>query len=190
MKKIPVLVALALLLVSAPVFAQGPYVGTGLVFNSPIGSDIDYLDPGFGLEIRFGYDFGPVGLEGNWMGSRHDDEDPGYTRADLSAFSLDLRIFLSPLNDPNQFYFLVGMGFYSIDEFDPFFGADTELNGEGLHFGGGLERYLNANLALNLGVIYRFIRYDEFVVGGDVFSIQPDENGDMLTAQAGILYYF
>lgn len=190
MKKIPALVWLALMFGYAPAFAQGPYLGTGLVFNSPVGSDIKYLDPGFGLDVRFGYDFGPVALEAGWMGSRHNDEDSGYTRADFSTVSLGFRIFLSRLDDPNQFYLLLGLGSYLIEEFDPFLGADTELKGDGFHLGGGLERYLNSNLAVNLGVVYRFIRYDEFTVGGEVFSLQPHENGDMLTVQAGIAYYF
>ncbi len=190
MKKVLGLSTLAVLLFFTPAPAQGPYLGAGLVYNIPVGSDIKFLDPGFGLDFRFGYDFGPVALEANLMGSRHNDTDPGFGRADFGGISIDLRVFLSRPNNPDRFYLLVGIGAYSISEFDPFFGADTELRGSGGNFGAGMEHYFNTNLALNFNVVYRLIRYDEFEINGDVFSLSPDENGDMLTFQAGINYYF
>ncbi len=55
--------AFVLSLVS-PAFAQGPYLGAGFVYNFPVGSGIKYLDSGPGLDFTFGYNFGPVALEG------------------------------------------------------------------------------------------------------------------------------
>ncbi len=191
MKKIMHLSALMVLLTFVPAAAQpGPYVGGGLVYNDPRGSDIKFLDPDFGLYLRFGYDFGPVALEGNFIGSRHDDTDPGFGRADFGGVSIDLRVFLNREEAPARVYLLAGVGSYSVSEFDPFEGADTELSGTGWNAGAGMDYYLDANLALNFGVTYRFIRYDRFDVGGTEFSLRPRENGDMLTIEAGINYHF
>ena len=61
MKKI-LLSALLFLIGFSPAWAEGPYIGGGFIYNNPLGSDIDYLRPGPGLNFRFGYDFGPVAL--------------------------------------------------------------------------------------------------------------------------------
>jgi opacity protein-like surface antigen len=190
MKKILLLSTVMALFCFSPVLAQGPYVGFGLDYNNPFGSDIDYLDPGLGLDFTFGYNFGPVALEGNIMGSRHDDTDPGYNDADFSGFSFNMRIYLSHLDDPNQFYLLAGLGSYSIEEFDPFEGAETELKGTGWNLGAGLEHYLNENAALDVGVVYRIIRYDEFEIGNVVYSLDPDEDGDTLSLHLGLNFHF
>lgn len=191
MKKIVIFSAAVVLLFSVPAFAQpGPFVGVGLLYNYHQGSDIKYLDPGFGLNLRFGYNFGVVALEAGLMKSNHEDTDPGYSDADFEAFTLDLKIFLSREYDRNQFYFLVGAGSYSIDEFDPYEGADTQLSGGGWNLGAGLEHFVNSNVGLNFGVTYRFIRYDEFEIGGFDFFLRPREDGDVLTIDAGINYHF
>ena len=124
------------------------------------------------------------------MGSNHEDTDPGFGSADFNGFTLNLRVFVSPVVDPNQFYFLVGLGSYSVEEYNPFEGADTTLEGGGWNFGAGLERFLNRNLALNLGFIYRFIRYDEIEINGFSFPLDPDVDGDTFSIEAGIHYYF
>jgi hypothetical protein len=190
MKKILLLSVLAVLLYFTPALAQGPYIGAGLVYNDPLGSDINYLRPGPGLDFRFGYDFGPVALEGNLMGSSHNDTDPGYGYADFEGFSLDLKVFLSRTYAPDQVYLLAGIGSYSLYEYDPFLGTDTQLNGTGWNFGAGLEHYVNTNFALSFGVTYRIIRYDEFDAGGAVFSLRPRENGDTITYEFGFNYHF
>ena len=179
-----------ILLGSAPVLAQGPYLGGGFVYNSPLGSDIDYLRPGPGLNFRFGYDFGPAALEGNLFASRHEDTDPGYGRADFGGFSIDLRVFLSPENATDLFYLAGGIGSYSLYEYDPFFGADTQLNGNGWNVGLGLEHFLNTNLALNIALQYRFIRYDEFEIDNTLYSLRPRESGDTLSFELGLNYHF
>ncbi len=186
-----VLVSVVLVvLAGTPVFAQGPYLGGGLVYNNPLGSDIKYLRPGPGLNFRFGYDFGPVALEGNLMGSRHNDTDPGYGYADFGGFSIDLRVHLSPENARNQFYLVAGVGSYSLYEYDPFLGADTQLNGNGWNAGAGMEHFLNTNLALNVVLQYRFIRYDEFEIDNVLYSLRPRESGDTLSLEFGVNYHF
>lgn len=190
MKRVFLMSLLAVLFSLSSANAQGPYLGAGLAYNSPLGSDIDYLRPGPGLHFTFGYDFGPAALEGSLFGSRHDDTDPGYGDADFGGFSIDLKIFLSPPRSDNQFYLLGGFGSYSVFEYDPFLQADTELNGSGWDLGAGMEHYLNTNVSLNFRVIYRFITYDEFAVEGVVFSLRPREDGDMLSAEFGLSYHF
>lgn len=190
MKKVLSVAVPAVFFIVSAAAAQGPYLGAGFVYNNPAGTDLDYLESGLGLDFRFGYDFGPVALEGNLMGSRHNDIDPGYDDADFSGFSLDLKIFLSRPYDPNQFYLLAGVGSYAIDEFDPFLGADTELSGNGWNLGAGLEHYFNTNVALNAALVYRFIEYDEFEIDRELFSLRPREDGDTLSVQTGLNYHF
>ncbi len=189
MKKILSLSTLAVLLCFTPAIAkeEGPYLGAGIVYNSPVSSDINDIKPAPGYGFRFGYDFGPIALEANIIGSSHDDKLQGFGTADFSGFSLDARIFVSPLVDPNQVYFLVGLGSYSIDQFNPNYG-DTTLNGSGINFGAGLEHYLNDQIALNVGVLYRIIKYDEFDVGGIAYS--ADIKGDTLSVEAGLNFHF
>jgi hypothetical protein len=182
------LIASALSLASHAL-AQGPYLGAGFVYNFPVGSDIRYLDSGPGLDLTFGYNFGPVALEGNLMGSWHDDTDPAYGHADFSGISIDLRVFLLPLVHPNQIYLLAGFGSYSLYEYDPYLGVDTELYGYGWNFGAGWEHYFSRNMGFNTAVIYRSIRYDEFDAGGIHYSINH-QNGDTVTVKAGLVFYW
>ena len=42
----------------------------------------------------------------------------------------------------------------------------------------GLEHFLNTNLALNVALQYRFIRYDEFQIDEMLYSLRPRESGD------------
>jgi opacity protein-like surface antigen len=191
MKKVVLLSVLLVLFRFTPASAwEGPYLGAGPVYNDPLGSGTRYLDPGAGLDLKLGYNFGFVALEADWMGTSHNDKDPGYGRADFYGVSLDARVFLSYVNDPNQFYFLVGVGSYSVDEYDPRYAAGTTLQGSGFHIGGGLEHYLYENVSLNLGLKYRIIRYDRYDVGGTSYPLVQDKNGDMLTVDAGVFFHF
>jgi hypothetical protein len=190
MKKVLGLTAFLLLCGFSPVLAQGPYIGGGFVYNNPLGSDIYYLRPGPGLNFRFGYDFGPVALEGNLLASRHRDTDPEYGHADFGGFSIDLRVFLSPENAQDLVYLVGGIGSYSLYEYDPIRRADTDLNGDGWNAGVGLEHFLDTNLALNIAVQYRFIRYDEFEIDEMLYSLRPRETGDTLALELGVNYHF
>jgi opacity protein-like surface antigen len=191
MKKIIFLSALAILLCFTPAMAkEGPYLGFGLLYNNPLSSDFNYLDPAIGLDLKFGYNFGPVAVELNLMGSEHDETAPGLGTADFGGFSLDFRFFLSPYNDPNQFYFLAGFGAYSLDGFDPYVGADVKYTGGGFNFGAGLEHYLNENVALNFGIIYRIIRFDEAEFNGFTASVSPELKDNTLSVEIGLNFHF
>ncbi len=188
MKKILSLSTLMVLLCFTPAIAkEGPYLGAAVVYNDPVSSDINDIKPAVGYDFKFGYNFGPVAFEGNIIGSSHGDKLQGFGTADFSGFSLDARIFVSPYDDPNQFYFLVGLGSYSIDQFSTING-DTTLSGSGVNFGVGLEHYLNERLSLNIGVLYRIIKYDEFDAGGIAYS--ADIKGDTLSIETGLNFHF
>jgi opacity protein-like surface antigen len=191
MRRLLFQVCLLAVCLAAPAFAkEGPYLGIGLLYNDPVSSDISYLDAAIGLNVRFGYNFGPVALEANLMGSTHNDSDPGYTDADFSGVSVDLKIFLSERGDPNQVYFLVGLGGYAIEEYDPFLGTNTELQGSGFNLGAGLEHYFTPHAALNLGLTYRIIRYDELRAFGTTGALEPAVKGDTLSLEVGLNYHF
>jgi hypothetical protein len=188
MRKILSLSLLAVLFSFTPaIAAEGPYLGAGAVYNDPVSSDINDIKPAYGYDFKLGYNFGTFALEGNIIGSSHGDKLQGFGTADFSGFSLDARIFASPFDDPNQFYFLIGLGAYSIDQFNPSYG-DTTLDGSGFNFGAGLEHYFNDRISLNVGVLYRIIKYDEFDVGGRAYS--ANIKGDTLSVETGLNFHF
>ncbi len=121
MKKILLLSVFAVLLGFTPAVArEGPYLGAGFSYNDPVSSDINDIEPALGYDFKIGYNFGTFALEGSFIGSSHSDKLQGFGTADFSGFSLDARIFVfNPLSDPNQFYFLIGIGSYSIDQYLP-----------------------------------------------------------------------
>lgn len=180
MKKILVLAVLAVVLVAAPVMAkEGAYLGAGLYLNEIVGDDLDVFDPGIGLGLRFGYNFGSVALEGNFIRVDHSG-DPGVADGTFTNLSADFKIFFSQPDDSNQFYGLVGLGVYELD-----LDNGNNLEGNGFNLGGGMEHYFNEQVALNLSAIYRFITYDE-VNGTSI----PDLDGDALSLEAGVNFYF
>ncbi len=181
---------------------QGVYLGGGLQYNIPQSSDFSYLNPAVGLDFKFGFNFGPVAIEFNFMGSNHDETSPGFGNADFSGFSFDFRFFLPPYGNPNQFYLLAGFGSYYLNGFDPFATVSTSsgvvlppgqfvnYEGYGFDLGAGLEHYLNPYVSLNFGLIYRFITYDQAEIGGIWYSVSPTLNGDMLSIEFGLNYHF
>ncbi len=181
--------AACLLALASPALAQGPYLGAGFVYNFPVGSDFRYLDSGPGIDFTFGYNFGPAALEGNLMGSRHSDSDPAYGHADFGAVSIDVKFFLSPLVQATRVYVLAGFGSYWLYEYDPYLYADTDWYGYGWNVGAGFEHRLSHNLGINGEVVYRFIRYDDYDVGGFHYSVN-DQNGDTVSLKAGLVFYW
>jgi opacity protein-like surface antigen len=189
MKKLLVLSVLAVALIAAPAMAkEGVYVGAGLVYDNIVGSDVNNYDAGGGGNIKVGYNFGSIALEGDWFKSSHSGK-PGFTDADLSSFSVNLRAFLSQPNDPNQFYVLGGIGSFKLEFKQATVSGVEEFTGYGVNLGGGLEHYFNQNVALNLGLIYRIITYDKAKDAFGTFSIS-DQTGDTFSVLAGLNFYF
>ena len=191
MKKILFLSALAILLFVTPAMAkQGPYVGIGLTYvdiTSMADPYFDTVDPSLGLELRFGYNFGQVALEGNFIGSTHHDSFPGFSDGDFFGWSIDLRVFLLPLPEPNQVYLLFGVGGYEFSQNDNFTGEHFDLTGPGFNLGMGFEHYFNPQVSIDVRGVYRFINYDEEING---FTVDTNVNGDTFTLGAAVNFHF
>ena len=183
MKKFLVLALLAVALIATPAMAkEGPYVGIGLTYVN-IGGDswFDTVEPATGLELRLGYNFGSIALEGNLIGSTHNDTATGWSDGDFTAKSIDLRLSFSQTNDPTQVYFLAGFGAYSFDQ-----APAGKLEGIGYNLGVGFEHFFNELVALDVRGVYRFIEYDEL----DGVSFSPSLDGDTITLGVGLNLHF
>jgi opacity protein-like surface antigen len=188
MKKFLVLAVLALALVATPAMAkEGPYVGIGLTYVN-IGGDswFDTIDPATGLELRVGYNFGSIALEGNFIGSTHEDSLPGYSDGDFRGASIDLRISFSQQNEPTQVYALVGLGAYSFEQTD-IAGNDWEFEGGGFNLGIGFEHFFNEQVAIDVRGVYRFINYD---LDQNGVQAATDLDGDTFTLGVGLNLHF
>ena len=190
-----ILAALATLIIAAPVMArEGTYLGVDLGYNNIVGTDswFDPVDNAVGLGLKFGYNFGTAALEGELIGSSHNDDHPDFSDGDFRGLSANLRLFLSQPLDPNQVYLLVGVGAYSFEHTDFFLGQNYEFTGGGFNLGGGLEHFLNERTALNIAGIYRFIRYDDVEINGISFdpSLIDGEDGDVFSITVGFNFYF
>ncbi len=189
--KVLVFVVLALALMAAPAMAkEGPYLGAGLTYVNITNAADQYFDtvnPAIGLELRVGYNFGSVALEGNFIGSTHEDDFPGFSDGDFRAASIDLRFSFTQQNDPTQVYGLVGVGAYSFEQTDTFFGDKYEFDGAGLNLGLGFEHFFNEQVALDVRGVYRFINYDL-----DVNGVQVANNldGDTFTLGVALNFHF
>lgn len=188
MKKVIFLVAMAILFCFSPAMAKvGPYVGAGLNYvNITSAADpfFDTVDPALGVDVRFGYNFGMIAVEGNFIFSSHHDSFPGASNGDFFGFSVDARFFLNPLS-PNQVYFLAGVGGYSFHENN--LGISDHFDGPGFDLGLGFEHYFNPQLSLDLRGVYRFISYDWEQNG---FTIATGVNGDTFTLGAALNFHF
>jgi opacity protein-like surface antigen len=191
MKKMILLSALAVLLCFTPAMAkEGPYVGMGLAYvNITSAADpyFDTIDPAIGLDMRVGYNFGAIALEGNFILSTHDDDFPGFSSGDFSGASIDLRVFFTHPRDPTQVYFLAGVGAYSFKQIDNFFGDAYTLEGPGFDLGLGFEHFFNQQVALDVRGVYRFINYDLEING---ITVDTNVNGDTFTLGVALNFHF
>lgn len=193
MKKTLILIFFgACLLVSTITLAadKGVYLGAGLFYNKMLSHDLSYLDSAIGLDLKAGYNFGPVMLEGSLLGATHDDKRPGYDDAKFGGLAIDVKVpFLKP-DRLNQPYLLVGLAGYSLTEKDPATGSDVKLSGGGYNFGIGVEHRFNGHLALDLAAIYRGITYDKSETGGTTTKLTEKLSGDTRSVEVGLNYYF
>jgi hypothetical protein len=197
MKRIIISAVLAIALFTTPAMAkEGVYLGFDLGLNNMVGSGdwFDTVDNAVGLGFKFGYNFGQVALEGELIGSSHDDDVPGFSDGDFSGFSVNLKAYLTQPRDPNQFYFLVGLGAYGFEQTDQFTAENFEFSGSGMNLGMGLEHFFNNHVALNVAGIYRIIRYDDVEINGVTFDANDPlidgENGDVFSLNLGLNFYF
>jgi len=191
MKKQIMVMLLGILLLAVPAGAkEGFYAGAGFMNNTMLNSDLNTLKSAVGLDVRVGYNFGSFSLEGNIMGSGHDEKRAGYGKVSFTGLSIDFRIPLTAPEKPNQVYVLAGLGGYSLKGFDPVAAADVKYTGGGYNLGAGLEHYFNEHLAFDLAAVYRAIKYDAKEVRGDTTKLSPRITGDTLSVEAGLNYHF
>ena len=195
MRKFMIVVAFCLSAVaflSAPASAkEGFYIGFGLDYVDIVGSDPwwDTVEAGAGFDAKLGWDFGPVAIESTLMGSSHDDTASGYGDGDFSGLTLDLRVLFGPSDLTTRGFLLIGFGRYAFEQYDPFYGDEVILRGDGFNIGGGLEHFFNDVLALDARAVYRFITYDELEVYGSTASID-DMDSDVLNLSIGLSIHF
>ncbi len=179
------IMVLAVLLASnVPAFArEGFYLGVQLPYDI-IQGDFDgtnapSVDSGLGIGIIFGYGITPnfsLGLD--LSSSRH---DVGVDRISFTEFSFDAKYaFLA--SEPVQPYLLAGYGVYRLGD------SSLTFGGKGFNLGVGVDFYTKSNWSFGLGLIRKFITYDE-VVKGDVI-LQKDLNGDTTTIRFDATYHF
>lgn len=197
MRKIVAGVILVIALTASPVIAkEGFYLGADLGFNNVVGSGhwFDSIDNAVGAGFRAGYNFGQVALEGELIGSSHNDRIAGFSDGDLAGLSINLKAYFTQPRDPDQFYALVGLGAYSFKETDEFYGDRFKFKGSGVNLGAGWEHFFSDHVALNISGIYRIIRYDDVEINGVTFDANDPsidgENGDVFSINLGVNFYF
>lgn len=177
-------------LMSGPAIAnEGLYLGAGFVHNNTLSSDVDYLKYAIGVALRIGYNFGPVSLETNLIGSTHDDERADIEETEFGGITIDFKIPFTPQDKPNQVYILAGLGGYSLTYDDPAIG-EVKYNGSGMNLGVGTEHFFNKHLAFNLSAVYRAIKYEEREAQGATVTISPKLEGDTVSIETGLNYHF
>lgn len=188
MKKLLLLAVLAVVFIATPAMAkEGPYIGVGLTYVNIIGTDpdVETIDPATGLELRVGHNFGSIALEGNLIRSTHNETLAGFTDADFTGLSIDLRLSFSQEQDPTQVYMLAGLGAYMIEESVGL--IDYEFTGSGLNLGVGFEHFFNQQVAFDVRGVYRIITYDEEANGA---LVATGLNGDTFTLGAALNLHF
>ncbi len=191
MKKIVLLSVMSIFFCFSPAMAKvGPYVGLGFDYvdiTSAADPYFNTIDPAFGLDVRLGYNFGMIAVEGNFIYSSHHDTFPGFSHGDFYGFSVDMRVFVTNPYSPNQLYLLAGVGGYSFHQYDNNLGISNYFDGPGFDLGLGFEHYFNPQFSVDLRGVYRFISYDWSQYG---FTVATGVNGDTFTAGAALNFHF
>lgn len=208
-----VIVSAFILLASIPEAEakQGGYIGMGPVFNS-IGGDfngnsalqmdseviiVPKIDNGLGLDIRGGYGFTDAwALELNLMVSDHDGKW-GNRKMDVTFVSFSINGKYSFFADtPTQPYLLFGISGNSLviedGATDIYSGEidDASLSGPGLNFGFGIDHYVNPNMSLNMGFMYRVVDYTDADGVHHSAAIDDELNGNGFSFLLTAAYHF
>ena len=195
MKKL--LVILGFLLITESAFANdGLYLGAGLMVDHYAALGPLYMVPGGNLKI--GYDFGFIAIEGNIMQDTHGDKLFGYDaqtqgfsgNAKLDGKSVDIRIPLTPSDRQKYVYGLFGVGEYTLVGPDPTIQERVKYSGLGFNLGLGFERYISQHVAFNLAAIYRTVRFDKKESLGITTTLSPKLSDDLLSVEIGFNYHF
>ena len=134
------------------------YVGLGVVGTYVLDSDENALTQVLGGGAGFSATFGIrmqrwAGLEATWTTTFHETgPSVDFSRALLSSFTLNARIFLIPRAQRLEPFVQLGAGAYLMNRDG--FGTDT-LSGIGMQAGGGVDIRLSSALTICARVLYR-----------------------------------
>lgn len=209
-------VLLSALSISTGVLAQdtpyakdGLYVGFDISYNT-ISGDFDgesflasateiiiipKVEGGVGIGALLGVRFGKGALELSYQRSEHDATWLGATgTVAYNIVDIDFKFYPS-INSQLQPYLLVGMAIPWLVVHDgaatAFEISDATLVGIGLNIGGGLAYYIQPNISVNGGIIYRLISYSSATgVSSASNDIQDGLDGSGLTLKFGIAFTF
>lgn len=178
MKKILLVMVLAMTLVAAPAMAkEGFYLGVNVLFNE-ISGDVnspEWLDSGNGLGLRGGFGLNRyLAIEAGLWKTKHDMKFSAET-VDLKAGTLDLKLNLPLSGSQIEPYLLIGLGSYEMER------AGATNDGSGVRLGIGMDIYLFPELSFNVGLTRNNVTFDEGVVEVD---------GKVTTLDFGLSYHF
>lgn len=170
-------------------YRMGWYVGGGATGNFVGGGSgiQDLLQKGGGFELVGGFRWSPyAAAEMNWMTTFHDaGAGQGFDRANLSALTFDLKLYLLPRARRFEPYVKLGVGTYFLhrDAFvDP-------LEGFGFEGGGGVDVRLNPVVSVGAWALYRGAYLDN---SQSYYADYPAESAllSMLSLGAGVKLHF
>ncbi len=190
---------------------KGFYVGLGAAYNT-IGGDLDGtrglqggseiiilpdIKSAVGIDIRGGYGINNQwAIELNLMSSRHKGDWAGLTKdVTYTSFSVNGKYSLSP-SGTVQPYFLVGLSGNSLlikeGSTNTSTGevGDATLSGAGFNMGTGLDTYVNPNLSLDLGVLYRVVNYTSASGVNNSGGIDKVVDGSGFSLLLSVAYHF
>jgi hypothetical protein len=178
MKKILILVALAVTLIATPVVAkEGFYLGINMLFNDVSGEYFDSvnIDSGNGLGLRGGFGLNRyLAIEAGIWKTKHDMKSGGNT-ADLKAGTLDLKINFPLSGSHIEPYLLVGLGKYTLEQ------NGFSEDGKGGRFGIGMDIYLFPELSFNAGITRNNVTFTH---------AGQDKDGKITSLDFGVTYHF
>lgn len=181
MKKILVMMVLALALVASPAAAkEGFFVGAFLVPSEDISGEAGQgVDDGSGYGFRVGMGFGKYfSVEGVLERTELDVTGGGTVEMDGIAVNARVNFPLTTLDSAKVMsfepYVLVGYGMYDATQ-----GGDSN-DGSGFRIGVGIEQYLFRELSVNVG-------YSSTKV---TFDTNPEQDGTVRVIEVGLIYHF
>lgn len=178
MKKILIVMVLAMTLMAAPAMAkEGFYLGVNVLFNEVSGdvNSPEWLDSGNGLGLRGGVGLNRyLAIEAGLWKTKHDMKFSAES-VDLKAGTLDLKLNLPLSGSQIEPYLLVGLGSYELEL------AGATNDGNGVRLGIGMDIYLFPELSFNVGLTRNNVTFDD---GG------ADVDGKVTTLDFGLSYHF
>ena len=190
---------------------EGFYAGLGTAYNTingdfkgddglQGGSEVIILpkiNNAFGIDILGGYGLNDQwAIELNLMSSGHSGSWTGLTGdVRYTSFSINGKYsFSSP--DKIQPYLLFGISSDVLvikkGAMDTTTGetGDATLSGSGINLGAGIEDYLDPNVSLNMGIMYRSVKYTKATGVHQSGSITDGVNGSGVSILLTAAYHF